>query len=124
MMCYYRCKATVLDKNMRINFTHPELGKEVQALAGYYTAHEEHILSHNGREVLYIVGHVSIDAACCGTGNWNYIQIPGFLIQRYMRGSETTPYVSEIETIQEEGDRDSIRQYLRKEYPAAQIEFW
>jgi len=109
---------------MRIEFTHPELGKEVQALAGYYTAREEHILLHNGREVLYIVGHVSIDAACCGVGSWNYIQIPGFLIRRHIRDGETTSPVSEIEIIQDEEERNSIKESLREKYPGAQIEIW
>lgn len=109
---------------MIIEFNHPELGKEVQALAGYYTPHEEHILLYNGREVLYILGCVSIDASCCGMGNWNYIQIPGFLIRKHIRGGETTSPVSEIESIQDEGDRNSISQSLRKKYPDAQIQIW
>ena len=109
---------------MTIEFSHPELGKEVQALAGYYTPQEEHTLPYDGREVIYIVGHACVEASCCGNRNWGYVQVPGFLVRKHIRGGGTTQPISEIETIKDETDRNDIRQALRKKYPDAQIEIW
>jgi len=109
---------------MRMEFTHPELGQEVQTLAGYYVPVEEHVLPHNGREVIYILGHACIEASCCGAASWSYIQGPGVLLSKHIRDGGSTPPVSEIETIQDEEDRNTIRQSLTKKYPSAQIEIW
>jgi hypothetical protein len=103
-------------------FIHPELGKEVRALSGYYTPVEQTILLYNGRKVLYIAGSICIDSSCCGIGNWKYIQVPGFLIKERSHGSEASLSVSEIETIEDEKDRNNIRQLLLDKYPDARIE--
>ncbi len=103
-------------------FTHPELGKEVRALSGYYIPIEQNVLIYNGRKVLYIAGSICIDSSCCGVGNWNYIQVPGFLIKEKLHGNETSPTVSEIETIQDEKDQNNIRRVLLDKYPDARIE--
>jgi hypothetical protein len=109
---------------MRMEFTHPELGQEVQTLAGYYVPVEEHVLPYNGRELVYILGYACIEASCCGAANWSYIQVPGFLVRKHIRSGGRTPPASEIETIQGEEDRNTIRQSLTKKYPGAQIEIW
>jgi len=109
---------------MIIEFTHPELGREVQTLAGYYIPVEEHVLPYNEREVIYILGHACIEASCCGMANWSYVQVPGFLVRKHIRGGGSTLPVSEIETIQDEEERNTIRQSLIKKHPSAQIEIW
>ena len=108
---------------MTIEFTHPELGREVQAFAGYYVPMEEHQLSYNGREVIYILGHVCIEASCCGQGNWRYIQVPGFLVRKHIKGEAALP-VSEVERVEDETLRRDIMQTLATKYPEARIEMW
>jgi hypothetical protein len=109
---------------MIMEFTHPELGQEVQTLSGYYIPVEEQVLPYNGREVVYILGQACVEASCCGAASWSYIQVPGFLVRKHIRGGRGTPSVSEIETIQGEEDRNTIRRSLNKKYPNAQIEIW
>lgn len=104
-------------------FTHPELGKEVQALAGFYTPIEQNVMQYNERQVLYITGSICIDSSCCGGGNWNYIQVPGFLIKENIQNAEDSPITSEIDTIQDERERNDIRRLLSGKYPGARIEF-
>jgi hypothetical protein len=104
-------------------FVHPELGKEVRALAGYYTPIEQNVLPYNERNVLYIAGSICIDSSCCGVGNWKYIQVPGFLIKERVQSTKTSPLISEIETIQDEKDRNNIRRLLLDKYPEARVEF-
>ena len=114
-ICYKR-------QYMKIEFTHPELDQEVQTFTGYYVPVEEHVVPYNEREVIYILGHACIEASCCGSASWTYIQVVGFLLRKHIRGGKGTLPVSEIEIIQDEEDRDTIRQSLIKKYPDARIE--
>ena len=109
---------------MTTEFTHPKLGEEVRTIAGYYIPHEEHSLRYNGRDILYILGHACIDTSCCGAAAWSYIQVPGFLVRKHIRGGETTPPVSEVESIQEPEIRNEVRELLSREYPGIKIEIW
>ena len=109
---------------MTTEFTHPQLGEEVRTLAGYYLPREEHLLPHDGREVLYIVGDACIEASCCGVASWSYVQVPGFLIGRRVHGEGTMPTVSEVETIDGKETRNAVTESLLKLYPGARVEIW
>ncbi len=109
---------------MIVEFTHPELGHEVPTFAGYYVPIEEHTLPFQEREVIYILGHACIEASCCGGASWGYIQVPGFLVKKYIRGGGSTLPVSEIEMIRDEDARDAIWQSLAEKYSGARIEIW
>jgi hypothetical protein len=112
------------ERLMTTEFTHPELGTEVRSISGYYIPREENSLILNGRDIIYITGQACIDASCCGTAAWNYIQVPGFLVRKHIRGGEGAPTVSEVETIRDRETRDAVRQLLLNEHPSSQIEFW
>ncbi len=105
-------------------FVHPRLGQEVEALAGYYTPIEEHLLPYNGRQVLCIVGRVCVDSSCCGTTNTEYVQVPGYLVKKDIRPRDVR-LISEIEPITAQADRVAIAQELRSKHPNAQVvEIW
>ena len=109
---------------MSTEFTHPRLGEEVRSISGYYVPCEEHTLIHDQREILYVVGRACIDSSCCGNASWGYIQVPGFLIRKHVRGGQTTPPVSEVEPIKDPRQRDIVCERLLKDNPGAHIEMW
>jgi hypothetical protein len=109
---------------MNKELVHPELGKEVQAPAGYYTPLEENIMSYHGKKVISFLGSICIDAACCGYGNWNYVQVAGYLLRERIRQNAAGLAISEIDTITDEKDRQAIRKLLLEKYPSARIEVW
>jgi hypothetical protein len=110
---------------MIIEYTHPELGEDVQGRAGYYTPTEELTMPYKGREVLYVLGMARLERPCCGAaGGWGYIQVPGFLIRKHKRGKGSTSPVSEIEIIENEDDRNRVRQALMEKHQGAQVEVW
>ena len=121
-----RCTWGIMSqKGAIIEFTHPDLGQEVPARAGYYTPLEEHVLPYKGREVLCILGHACIETSCCGgTGSWAYIQVPGFLVRKHVRGGGTTHPISEIEIIEDEEARNSIRESLMRKHSVSQVDIW
>lgn len=108
----------------RTEFTHPELGQEIRGLAGYYVPREEQSLLYDGKELIYVLGDACIDSSCCGVASWSYVQVPGFVLKKHVRGGGSQPAVSEIETIEDKGVREKIIQSLGKKYPGARIEFW
>jgi len=105
------------------DFTHPRLGQEVQTQGGYYVPREEHLMLHKGREVVYVLGHAVVEASCCGSSAWTYIQVPGFLIRRSVLGDSASS-VSEVETIEDDEDRDAVRETLLAKHPGVWIEIW
>lgn len=110
---------------MIIEYTHPELGEDIQGRAGFYTAAEELTMPYNGREVLYVVGSARLDRPCCGGACcWGYLQVPGFLIKRSTSSRDTKLPVSQVEIIENENDRNRIRQALMDKHPGSQVEVW
>jgi len=109
---------------MAMEFTHPELDQEVRTISGYYVPREEHVIPCNDREVLYIVGDACIDTSCCGTAAWSYIQVPGFLLHKQIRGGNGQPIVSEVEMITDKACRRQVTESLQKTYPGARVEIW
>jgi hypothetical protein len=110
---------------MIIEYTHPELGEDIQGRAGFYTAVEELTMSYHGREVLYVMGTARLERPCCGGACcWGYIQVPGFLVRRHTRSKGGTSPISEVEIIENENDRSQIRQALMEKHPGTQVEIW
>ena len=105
-------------------FTHPELGEEIRSISGYYVPREEQVMPYQGKEVLLLLGDACIDSSCCGCASWSYIQVPGFLVKKHVRGSTEKPGVSEIDTIEDKAVRDELAQSLGKKYPGARVEVW
>ena len=110
---------------MIIEYTHPDLGEEVTARAGYYVPLEEGNLAYGDRDVIYIFGQACIDNSCCSTGgSWGYIQVPGFLVTKHIRGGGTPTPVSEVELVEDEDDRRNIKKALLEQHPGVQVEIW
>ena len=108
----------------KMEFTHPELGQEVRSLAGYYVPREVQVMPYQGKEVLLLLGDACIDSSCCGCASWSYIQVPGFLLKKRVRGGADKPEVSEVDTIEDKAVRDGLVQSLVKKYPGVRVEVW
>jgi hypothetical protein len=103
---------------------HQKLGIEVRAPAGFYTPIEENMITYKDKKVIYILGSNCIDGSCCGTANWSYIQVPGFLLRERVRKDTADQAISEIDTITNSNDQQAIRKLLSVKYPDAHIEIW
>ncbi len=108
-----------------IKYTHAELGEDIQGRAGFYTPVEEFTMPYNGRKVLYVMGVGRLERPCCGAATaFGYIQVPGFLVHKHKWGRGSATPVSEVEIIENEEDRDRIRQALVQKHPGTQVEIW
>ena len=105
-------------------YTHLELDKDVRCIAGFYTPRKEIRLKYGDREVLYVVGQAIIDSSCCGSGNWGYAIVPGYILNWQNSKNEAGLPVSEVEPISDEKARNNIRQIIQTNEAISQIEFW
>jgi len=108
-----------------IRYTHSQLGEDVAGRAGFYTAIEELTLPYRGRKVLYVMGMGRLERPCCGgAASFGYIQVPGFLVRKHKWGRGSATPASEVEIIEDQGDRAQIRQALLEKHPGTQVEIW
>jgi hypothetical protein len=107
-----------------VKYTHLELNRDIKAPAGYYTPQKEARLPYHGREVLYIVSHAVIDAACCGTADFNSALVPGYIIRWQAGTNKDGLPVSEVEPIADQAIRDDISHIILETENVKQTEFW
>lgn len=105
-------------------YTHLELNKDNNCIAGYYNIEKEVRLKYDTREVLYVVGQAVIESSCCGTGNWRYAQVPGYILNWQNKRSDAGLPVSEVESIPDKATRDDISRIIKEAEVVSQIQFW
>ena len=102
---------TILTKE----YTHMPLDEEVNAVGGHYVAVKEVRLPYRRREVLYLIGHASVDASCCGAGGCGYAKVPGFLLKwRYKENASGRP-VSRVIPITDKETKRVVRRTIARE---------
>ena len=109
---------------MTIKYTHLELNENVNCVAGYYTPQKEVRLKCDSREVLYVIGRAVIESSCCGTGDWGYALVPGYIVNWQTERNDAGLPVSEVEPVSDEAVKDSIRKIIKEAEGVSQTEFW
>jgi hypothetical protein len=84
------------------DYIHAELGKEVNALSGYYTAVDEKRVPYNGREALCLIGEYVTHGYCCGKSESSYAQVAGYIVNWKSKVDTQGIPVSEVEPITDE----------------------
>ncbi len=105
-------------------YTHLELNRDIPAPAGYYTPQKEVRLKYDGREVLYVLSHATVDASCCGKADYCQALVPGYIVRWQAEKNKEGLPVSEVEPITDEQVRDRIRKIIRDTENISQTEFW
>jgi hypothetical protein len=106
-----------------IEFIHPELNKEVQAIGGRYVLTQESVLPFDGREILYFSGYAVIDTSCCGTGGCSYALVPGFVLEWKYKTSAEGNSVSRIERITNPDIRKRVIKLIVERENVSQVIF-
>ncbi len=105
-------------------YTHSELDQPIEFFGGHYLFIEEGTLTHQGREVVYLVGLATLEASCCGRGGFGFIKIPGYIYAWKERMGNQGQPISKVERIRDEKEQEEIRQILKEKYPIfGQVEF-
>ena len=104
-------------------YTHLGLDEDVKTIAGYYTPLKEIRLKYDSREVLYVVGEAVIESSCCGSGNWTYVLVPGYIVDWQNEKNENGLPVSEVERISDTKAQADIKKMIKEAEHISQIEF-
>lgn len=106
------------------NYVHFELGKDVATgIAGYYTPLKEVRLLFGGREILYVVGRAVLEASCCGTGNWVYATVPGYIL-RWHASSTGGLQASEVQPLTDADEREAVARIIEDTESVEVVTFW
>ena len=104
-------------------YNHLELNEDIRTISGYYTPLSEIRLKYNNREVLYVVGQAVIESSCCGSGNWAYVLVPGYIVNWQNEKNKDGLSASEVERIPDKVEQANIKKIIKEAEHISQIEF-
>jgi len=104
-------------------YRHKELGTEIKVISGYFTYLEEERMTFRGRDVLYVVGVGVVDNSCCGVGGCLFIEVPGYVVSCKSDVDKEGRWISRIDAIEKDDEKEGIRRALEECYPHAQFNF-
>jgi hypothetical protein len=110
-------------------YAHLPLNQDVEASAGYYTPEKEVRMTFQGREVLYVTGHVVVETTCglgnsCTPANYWYATVPGYIVNWQAGKNKKGLPVTEIESIIDIATQNTIRKVILKNEAVARVDFW
>ena len=85
-----------------MEFIHPVLNVQVDAIGGHYTITREERLPHTDGEILYFAGHAVVERSCCGPGGCGYALVAGHIVSFCSGLSPEGRLISVIETVRAE----------------------
>jgi len=98
-----------------MEFIHPALNTQVDAISGHYMITREERLPHPDGEVLYFIGYAVTERACCGPGGCGYAFVAGHVVSFRFRMTPDDKHISSIEPVQERWYADISKAIRRKE---------
>jgi len=104
-------------------YTH-SLGQETLSISGWYEIEKEVTIEHKEGQILYLVGHATVDGSCCGYGGCRYGVVPGFIVNWKSGTNEEGLPISVVEPIKDENLKDEIRGLIEKKERIDQVLFW
>ena len=119
---------------MATEYTHLELGQDVDYLASYYTPEREVRLAYSGREVLCVIGKAVIESSClhsddsgsvdyCPTGSWWYAIVPGYIVNWQKSINNAGLPVTAVEPVSDKSEQNDIRHILETGEGTSLIDF-
>ena len=105
------------------DYIHAELGKEVNALSGYYVAIDEKRIVYNSKEVLCLIRDYETEGFCCGKSESSYTQVAGYIVRwKSKKDAHGTP-ISEVEPITDEKARRDLTDIVKQSEFVRIVEF-
>lgn len=104
--------------------THYTLGREIEAISGHYSFEKEGQLQYNGRQVYYYTGYSVVDTSCCGPGGCGFAFVVGYVVNWKTGKDNGGSYISDIEPVTDNEEKEEIRKLLTKATHVQQVNFW
>ena len=106
------------------DYTHQLLDKQYGGISGYYTPRKEFRLNYQSRQVLYIVGHAVVESSCCGSGNWDYVLVPGFVVNWHSGKNQSGLSTTSVEAVENLQDIKELTSVIQARENTNCITFW
>ncbi len=110
-----------------LEYVHLPLNEDVIAFAGYYTPEKEVRRPFRDREVLYVTGHVVVEATCadasCTGANYWYAIVAGYIVDWQYRENEAGRPVTRAEPITGRETRREIEKFILENEAVARVDF-
>jgi hypothetical protein len=104
-------------------YVHLPLDEEVTAIGGSYRLVKEGRLEHDGREVLYIVGHGVFDTTCCGAGGCAYALVPGYIVHHRTTTNDSGLPISHVDPITDNPTQREICRLIKSRETVQETRF-
>jgi hypothetical protein len=126
LLCLYGCTLIELMEAslMSMAYVHQKLDEDMQSISGTYTPLRELKLVYNSREALCVIGRAIVDTACCGSGNFMYATVPGFIVEWKGSFNEQGLSVSLVEPVRDEAARREMARSVKENEHIYNIDFW
>ena len=116
----------------KLKYTHLPLNEEVDAFAGYYVPEKEVRMEYGGREIMYVTGHVVVEATCsgescdgsCATANYWYAIVPGYVLDWQGETNEHGLLVTEFEQITDRAAQEELQKLILDKEAVNRVDFW
>lgn len=105
-----------------MEFEHPRINEEVEAIGGHYIFLKEELLEHVSGSILYLVGCAVTDRSCCGTAGCAYAVVAGRVVDLRTRKADGDAWISVVEPVPEEF-HEEIACFIRSREGIAQVHF-
>lgn len=105
------------------DFTHLELNEEIKTISGHFVFQNEHKLTYDGREILYLTGYGVTDSSCCGVAGCTFSYVPGFIERWHYRQDGNGP-VSLVEPIEDEAVQKEVAKIIQEREKSQQVNFY
>jgi hypothetical protein len=106
-----------------MDYPHPELGKQVDAIGGHYVLTHEHRFTIDGAAVLVFEGFGVVASSCCGVGGCRYALVPGDLLAHRHTLLPEGRWVSRVSPVRTESRRCAVRDWLTRQRRVHQVVF-
>jgi hypothetical protein len=109
---------------MRKEYTHEELGCEIESVTGHYVVEREEKVEFRGKELLVLLGYGVFDSSCCGEGGCRYALVPGYILKWKTASNEAGKKITEVEPVRDEAERREIERNIKEKETVQQVNFW
>lgn len=105
-----------------MEFRHPRIGEEIEAIGGHYLFTKEEIFDHPSGPILYMVGCAVTDRSCCGAAGCGYAVVAGYVVSLGHAGQKNNAPVSILNPIPPE-HHEPIAREIRHREGVGQVQF-
>ena len=106
-----------------MRYVHLPEGSDEHSGHGMSAHWSERTVSHNGRDVLYLLTDAVVDTVCCGDRVFHYATVLGYVDGWKKEQNEAGLPVSIVQPVSDTGEQEEIEKRLQEAEGGVQVSF-